>query len=153
MVLWINPNSSYHTFSMIGKWPKVDRSLIGSFSMFLVLIKWVWLWIACSIMQLAIMSHIVCAVYLGVRRGVFIFELSWKHSAALPRKIFLFPCWRRCSQVKSGVHIGNIMFTLFLLWQFFIITVNSILRYIAILIYLQYFNHSDFTPLIFYHYK
>ena len=28
MVIWIDPKSSYHTFSMIGKWPKVDRSLI-----------------------------------------------------------------------------------------------------------------------------
>ena len=27
MVLWIDPKSSYHTFSMIGKWPKVNRSL------------------------------------------------------------------------------------------------------------------------------
>ena len=28
MVLWIDLKSSYHTFSMIGKWPKVNRSII-----------------------------------------------------------------------------------------------------------------------------
>ena len=28
MVLWIDPKSSYHTFSMLGKWPKVEQSPI-----------------------------------------------------------------------------------------------------------------------------
>ena len=58
------------------------------------------------------MSQIVCAVHLGVRRGVFIFELSWEHSATLLRKIFLFTYYIILYYIEEDVHKSNQVFTL-----------------------------------------
>ena len=47
----------------------------------------------------------VCAVHLGVRRGVFTFELNLEHSAWRSRGKFF------CSHVEEDVHKSNQVFT------------------------------------------